>query len=166
MFFLPTKVCACNKLSLLSACEGVFQCFSLVCFVSWHRRSFTFCFWSCAMGFTSCSYVEIKAFELLVKEGTSVLRFVERSKGSPERCFWANSVWLLATVEAMVNGESLKEFVRSSRVGSKAYIAQRYSNSHGWYLALAKYGVVVGREASSSFQRVEREEGGAIVLSS
>jgi hypothetical protein len=43
-------------------------------------------------------------------------------------------------VEAMVNGESLKEFVTSSRVGCKVYITQRYSNSHGWYLALAKYG--------------------------
>jgi hypothetical protein len=52
----------------------------------------TFRFWSSAVGFTSCFYVEIKAFELLVEEGTSVLRSVGRSKGSPERCFWASSV--------------------------------------------------------------------------
>lgn len=32
-------------------------------------------------------------------------------------------VWLVATVEALVQGEGLTEFVKSSRVGSVAFIA-------------------------------------------
>lgn len=36
--------------------------------------------------------------------------------------------------------EGLKEFVKSSKVANKAFIAQRCSNSHGCFLALAEYG--------------------------
>jgi hypothetical protein len=34
-----------------------------------------------------------------------------------------STAWLLAIVEAMVKGENFKEFVRSSRVGSKVFQA-------------------------------------------
>jgi hypothetical protein len=40
--------------------------------------------------------------------------------------------WLLATEEALTQGEGLKEFVKSSKVCNKAFIAQRCSNSHGF----------------------------------
>jgi hypothetical protein len=43
-------------------------------------------------------------------------------------------------MEAFVLGVELTEFFKSSRVGSKAFIAQWCSNRHGWYLALAEYG--------------------------
>jgi hypothetical protein len=46
--------------------------------------------------------------------------------------------WLLATVGVMLKGESLNEFVRSSRVSIKAYVA--CSNNHNQYLVLVEYG--------------------------
>lgn len=84
-----------------------------------------------------------------MEEGTSVLHFVERSVGVSRVVFLdkISLAWLLANVEAMVKGESFKEFVRSSRVGGKAYIVVMVGTWHLWNM------VVVGREASSSFQR-------------
>lgn len=39
--------------------------------------------------------------------------------------------WLLATVEDFLLAEASKEFLRSSKVGSKAFIAQRCANKFG-----------------------------------
>lgn len=44
-------------------------------------------------------------------------------------------------MEALSQVEGLKEFVKSSRVGNKAFIAQRCSNKHGRFLAVVEYGV-------------------------
>lgn len=49
-------------------------------------------------------------------------------------------VWPLATVEALLQAEGLKEFVKSSRVGNVAFIAQHWSNKHGRFLAVVEYG--------------------------
>jgi len=43
-------------------------------------------------------------------------------------------------VEEMLKGENLREFYWTLRVGSRAYIALRYVNSNGRYLALVEYG--------------------------
>lgn len=48
--------------------------------------------------------------------------------------------WLLGMVEEMLKGENLREFYWTLRVGSRAYIALRYVNSNGRYLALVEYG--------------------------
>jgi len=48
--------------------------------------------------------------------------------------------WLLETMEAWHLAKVLKEFYRSSRVGSKAYIAQHCSNCHSCFLVVAEYG--------------------------
>lgn len=45
------------------------------------------------------------------------------------------------TMEALVQGEESTEFVKFTRVGSKAFIAQRCSNRYGRYLAMTEYGV-------------------------
>lgn len=37
----------------------------------------------------------------------------------------------LGSVEALLSGEGKDEFMKSSRVGSRTYIAQRCSNRHG-----------------------------------
>jgi hypothetical protein len=42
--------------------------------------------------------------------------------------------WLSVIVEMLVRGEGLKELFKSSRVGSKAFVAQRCSNSRGRFL--------------------------------
>lgn len=49
------------------------------------------------------------------------------------------SVGCFFNVEALFHGEGQEEFVKSSRVVSRAFIAQRCTNRHGRYLALAKY---------------------------
>lgn len=54
-------------------------------------------------------------------------------------------VWLLATVEVVLKGDNLREFYRTLRVGSRAYITQRCVNSHGQYMVLAEYGGGGGR---------------------
>ncbi|GLT67661.1 hypothetical protein SLA2020_399530 [Shorea laevis] len=47
------------------------------------------------------------------------------------------SLW--PTVDTLVQGEGSKEFIKSSRVGSKAFLTQKCSNSHGMFLPLAEY---------------------------
>lgn len=47
------------------------------------------------------------------------------------------SLW--PTVDTLVQGEGSKEFIKSSRVGSKAFLAQKCSNSHGMFLPLVEY---------------------------
>jgi ABC-type long-subunit fatty acid transport system fused permease/ATPase subunit len=38
-------------------------------------------FWFFVMGYLSCFFVEAKVFDLLVEEGLSMLRIVDRSRG-------------------------------------------------------------------------------------
>lgn len=47
--------------------------------------------------------------------------------------------WLLATMEALCQVEGLKEFMKSSRVGNKAFLAQCCSNSFGCFLDPTEY---------------------------
>jgi hypothetical protein len=71
------------------------------------------------------------------------LRITKRSGGVSRAVVLGKSsvVWLLVMVEVEVlKGENLREFYWFLRVGSRAYIAQRCPNSHGWYMALAEYG--------------------------
>lgn len=47
--------------------------------------------------------------------------------------------WLLATMEALCHVEGLKEFMKSSRVGNKAFLAQCCSNSYGCFVDPMEY---------------------------
>jgi hypothetical protein len=49
-------------------------------------------------------------------------------------------VWPSATVEALLQAEGLKEFMKSSGGGNIAFIAQHWSNKHGCFLAVVEYG--------------------------
>lgn len=71
-----------------------------------------------------------------------VLRIYERSRGVLCSVFLGkvSVIWLLATMEALSQVEGLKEFVKSSKVGNKAFIALHCSNKHGCFLAVAEYG--------------------------
>lgn len=78
-----------------------------------------------SISFFSWFYVEVKAFEFLVEEGRFVLHIVKRNKGVSRAVFMCQvSVeWLLDTVEALVQGEGLKELHKSSTVGSTTFLA-------------------------------------------
>jgi hypothetical protein len=74
------------------------------------------------MRFLRWFYAEAKVFELSVVERRSVLWFVVRSKGV-SRAVHTGKVtveWLLASVEALFQGEWPKDFIKSSRVGCRA----------------------------------------------
>jgi hypothetical protein len=77
--------------------------------------------------------VEAKSFEIALEEGVLVLRVFERSRGIVHFVSVGRvSVnWLLATMEDLLLAEVLKEFLRSSKVGLKAFIAQRCPNKFG-----------------------------------
>jgi hypothetical protein len=47
--------------------------------------------------------------------------------------------WLLGTVEALLHGKGKEEFVKSSKVWRRAFIAQRCTNCQGPYLAPVEY---------------------------
>lgn len=61
------------------------------------------------------------------KKGFQFYEFLKGAGGFLEQYTWVRLVWqwLLATVEALTQGEGLKEFVKSTRVDNKAFIAQR-----------------------------------------
>jgi hypothetical protein len=48
-------------------------------------------------------------------------------------------VWLLTIAEDLIRGENLREFYRTLRVGSTAYIVQRRANSHERFLEVSEY---------------------------
>jgi hypothetical protein len=43
-------------------------------------------------------------------------------------------------MEVLSQAKEMKDFVKSSRVGNKVFIAQCCSHNHGRFLSLAKYG--------------------------
>lgn len=49
--------------------------------------------------------------------------------------------WLSSTVEELALGEESIEFIKLRRDGNRV-VAHKCANSHGWYLAVAEYGVV------------------------
>jgi hypothetical protein len=74
------------------------------------------------MRFLRWFYAEAKVFELSAVERRSVLRFVVRSKGVSRAVHMGKVTveWLLASVEALFQGEGPNEFINSSTVGCRA----------------------------------------------
>lgn len=93
------------------------------------------------MGCSNHLFVKAKTFVFSAEEGCLVLSFVKRSRGVSHAVHLGkvSVAWLSETVKALIRGGGLREFVKSWKVGSTAYIAQRCSNRHGRYLVLAKY---------------------------
>lgn len=84
-----------------------------------------------------------KSFEFAMEEGVSILRVIERSRGLVRSVSSLGRVivnWLLATMEELLLAEALKDFLKSSKVGSKAFIANRFLNKLGINLGVAEYG--------------------------
>lgn len=80
---------------------------NVVIFISCNSCFLDYCYWYAMMGFLSWFCVEAKAFKLLVEEGHSMLRIVERSRGV-SRVVYRGKVslaWLLAIVEALIQGD-------------------------------------------------------------
>jgi hypothetical protein len=65
------------------------------------------------------------SLEFVCVEGVSVLRVYERSRGLVQSISMGKVTvsWLLDTVRALLQVDSSKEFVKSSRVGVKDFIA-------------------------------------------
>lgn len=81
-------------------------------------------------------------FRVVDRLGSLGLRTIVRGRGVTRVVVLGKSsmVWLSAMVKVISGGEKLWEFYRTVKVGSRAYIAQRRMNSHGWYMALPEYG--------------------------
>lgn len=92
------------------------------------------------MGYTSWFYVEAKSFEFSFEDGASVLQVFERSRGSICSILGKVTVsWMLATMEPLPQAEGEKEFMKSSRLGSKEFTVQRFANKFGCLFAVAEY---------------------------
>lgn len=80
--------------------------------------------------------MKLNSFEFTFKVGVSVLQVFERSRDSVRSVFLVKVTmsWLLDTIE-LFQAEGAKEFVKSSRVGSKAFIVQHCANKFDRFLA-------------------------------
>lgn len=78
------------------------------------------------MGLSRWIFVESKSFEFALDEGVHVLRVSERSKGFMHSVSLGKVIvlWLVDFMEELLNVEVTKEFLKSTRVGSKAFIVQ------------------------------------------
>lgn len=47
--------------------------------------------------------------------------------------------WVVQTLEGCSLAEVSKEFIKTLKAGNNAFIAQRSSNLHGWYLTFVEY---------------------------
>jgi hypothetical protein len=91
------------------------------------------------MGYASWFYVETKSFEFSFEDGASVLRVFE-SRGSIRSVLGKVAViWILATMEPLPQAEGEKEFMKSSRLGSKEFTVQCFANKFGCLFAVAEY---------------------------
>jgi hypothetical protein len=70
--------------------------------------------------------VEAKSFEFAFEEGVSVVRVYKRRRGIMHYVSLrkASVYWLLATMQVLLLAKGSKEFLKSSRVASKAYFAR------------------------------------------
>lgn len=73
------------------------------------------------MGFHYGVFIESKVFELLVVKGDSVLHIVERSRGVSQAILLVkvNVAWLLGTIESLLQGDTPKDFMKSSKFRTK-----------------------------------------------
>jgi hypothetical protein len=111
-----------------------------------------------------CFFVESNSFEFICEEGVSILRVYEKSRGFVRLVSLGkvSVLWLMVT-RALLQVEHSKYFVKSSRVGIKAFIAQCGLNHFGRFLAIAEYR---GDSSLRSSRKVEEVVAGRVSLSS
>jgi hypothetical protein len=82
--------------------------------------------------------VESKNFEISIKGGCSGVRLVERSKNKQRSIFIRRDeiVWLVRSVEVMVDVGTSEVFWDQSRASYPRLLVQKCHNSHGRYLIL------------------------------
>lgn len=93
------------------------------------------------MASSSWFHVEAKSFEFVCVKGVSVLRVYERSRRlvQPISMGKVTVSRLLDTMRSILPAESSNKFVKSLRVGVKAFIAQCSSNRFGCFVAVMEY---------------------------
>ena len=86
----------------------------------------------------------LKEFEVMIKGGALGTRIIERSNKKKRSIFIQRDeiVWLVRTVEKMVDVETSEVFWDQSRAGYPWIIAQKRSNRHGRFLTVEEF---VGR---------------------
>lgn len=86
------------------------------------------------MGLSRLYFVESKSLEF-VMEGVPVLRVYESSRGlmCSVSMGKACALWLLAVMEEVPRAEASKEFLKSFRAGSNAFIVQRCMKRSGLF---------------------------------
>jgi len=102
--------------------------------------------------------VEAKAFVFSVIEGASVLRVEESRKFYSGAVLLSNQCieWLVPTMEVLMGGHGLSDFVKSFREGVKVTIVRIGGNTNGRFVEVAVYGVGVQR----GFLRIPEGRGG------
>jgi hypothetical protein len=102
--------------------------------------------------------VEAKAFVFSVIEGASVLRVEEKRKFYSGAVLLSNQCieWLVSTMEVLMGGHGLSDFVKSFREGAKVTIVRIGGNTNGRFVEAAVYGVGVQR----GFLRIPEVRGG------
>jgi hypothetical protein len=81
-----------------------------------------------------------KSFGFALEEVVSILRVIEGLVCSVSSVGRVIVNWLLDTMEELLLAEALKEFLKSSKVGFKAFIAKWFLNKLGINLGVAEYG--------------------------
>jgi hypothetical protein len=77
-----------------------------------------------------------------MEDGVFVLCVFKRSRGVMRSISMGKVTvqWLFAVLEELLKAEASKVVLKSSKVGSKAYIVNRCANRFSRFLAIAEYG--------------------------
>jgi uncharacterized protein len=91
--------------------------------------------------------VEAKAFVFSVIEGASVLRVEEKRKFYSGAVLRSNQCieWMVSTMEVLMGGHGMSDFVKLFREGAKVTIVRIGGNNNGRFVEAAVYGVGVQR---------------------
>lgn len=94
------------------------------------------------MGYSSWFCIEAKSSEFMFEVDVLILRVFERDRGPVCLIFLSKVIvsWLLDTMESLFPAEGAKEFLKFSRVGSKAFIIQYCAIKFGCFLVVMEYG--------------------------
>lgn len=74
-------------------------------------------------------------------EGSRTVCIIEQSRKVTKEVVlsYSNVKWVVQTLEDCSHAEATIEFIKTSKSNNNAFIAQRSSNFHGWYLTFVEY---------------------------
>lgn len=92
------------------------------------------------MGLTKVVLIETKIFEILVKGG-HFIHIIEQGGNVTKELILGlpTDLWVAQALEEYSRSNGDKEFIKTSNLGSSAFIAQRSSNIYGRYLIVVEY---------------------------